>query len=186
MTMNKTLISLLILFGVTGVAAQDKRHVEVILPYAAGGGVDAMGRAFAREASQLTGQNWVVVNRDGGAGTIGFTALTRAAPDGQTLVFSPASALTNSPFLMKSMPFRLEQVEPVCQVFENVFTLAVRQESPIKTMQDLVARAKAAPGTVLSTQVKSLGLADQLVSVTYFSYASTHPRERWCRFPPWH
>ncbi len=148
MTMNKTLISLLILFGVTGVAAQDKRHVEVILPYAAGGGVDAMGRAFAREASQLTGQNWVVVNRDGGAGTIGFTALTRAAPDGQTLVFSPASALTNSPFLMKTMPFRLEQVEPVCQVFENVFTLAVRQESPIKTMQDLVARAKAAPGTV--------------------------------------
>jgi tripartite-type tricarboxylate transporter receptor subunit TctC len=148
MTMNKTLISLLILFGVTGVAAQDKRHVEVILPYAAGGGVDAMGRAFAREASQLTGQNWVVVNRDGGAGTIGFTALTRAAPDGQTLVFSPASALTNSPFLMKSMPFRLDQVEPVCQVFENVFTLAVRQESPIKTMQDLVARAKAAPGTV--------------------------------------
>ncbi len=148
MTMNKTLISLLILFGVTGVAAQDKRHVEVILPYAAGGGVDAMGRAFAREASQLTGQNWVVVNRDGGAGTIGFTALTRAAPDGQTLVFSPASALTNSPFLMKTMPFRLDQVEPVCQVFENVFTLAVRQESPIKTMQDLVARAKAAPGTV--------------------------------------
>lgn len=45
---------------------------------------------------------------------------------------------------------------------------------------------KAAPGTVLSTQVKSLALADQLVSVTYFSYASTHPRERWCRFPPWH
>lgn len=148
MTMNKTLISLLILLGVTGVAAQDKRHVEVILPYAAGGGVDAMGRAFAREASQLTGQSWVVVNRDGGAGTIGFTALTRAAADGQTLVFSPASALTNSPFLMKTMPFRLDQVEPVCQVFENVFTLAVRQESPIKTMQDLVARAKAAPGTV--------------------------------------
>lgn len=133
------------------VSAQDKssqRNVEVILPYAAGGGVDAMGRAFAREASQLTGQSWVVVNRDGGAGTIGFTALSRAAADGHTLVFSPASPLTNSPFLMKTMPYRNDQIEPVCQVFENVFTIAVRQDSPIKSMQDLVARAKAAPGTL--------------------------------------
>jgi tripartite-type tricarboxylate transporter receptor subunit TctC len=147
MTM-KTLLTVLMLSCALYAPAQDKRSVEVILPYAAGGGVDAMGRAFAREASQLTGQNWVVMNRDGGAGTIGFTALTRAAPDGHTLVFSPASALTNSPFLMKTMPFRNEQVEPVCQVFENVFTLAVRQDSPIKSMQDLVARAKAAPATL--------------------------------------
>lgn len=147
MTM-KTLLTVLMLSCAAYAPAQDKRSVEVILPYAAGGGVDAIGRAFAREASQLTGQNWVVMNRDGGAGTIGFTALTRAAPDGHTLVFSPASALTNSPFLMKTMPFRNEQVEPVCQVFENVFTLAVRQDSPIKSMQDLVARAKAAPGTL--------------------------------------
>ena len=133
------------------VGAQDKanqRTVEVILPYAAGGGVDAMGRAFAREASQLTGQSWVIVNRDGGAGTIGFTALSRAPADGHTLVFSPASPLTNAPFLMKTMPYRNDQIEPVCQVFENVFTLAVRQDSPIKSMQDLVARAKAAPSTL--------------------------------------
>lgn len=144
----KYLLVALTLCCTTWASAQDKRNVEVILPYAAGGGVDAMGRAFAREAAQLTGQSWVVVNRDGGAGTIGFTALTRAAPDGHTLVFSPASALTNSPFLMKSMPFRQDQIEPVCQVFENVFTIAVRPDSPIKSMQDLVARAKAAPGTI--------------------------------------
>jgi tripartite-type tricarboxylate transporter receptor subunit TctC len=146
--MMKRFVWALFLIGASWAVAQDKRNVEVILPYAAGGGVDAMGRAFAREAASLTGQSWVVVNRDGGAGTIGFTALTRAVPDGHTLVFSPASALTNSPFLMKTMPFRPEQVEPVCQVFENVFTLAVRQDSPIKTMQDLVARAKASPGTI--------------------------------------
>ena len=144
----KKWLTVLALCGATLVTAQDKRNVELILPYAAGGGVDAIGRAFAREASRLTGHAWVVVNRDGGAGVIGFTALTRAAPDGTTLVFSPASALTNSPFLMKSMPFKPEQVEPVCQVFENVFTLAVRQDSPIKSMQDLVARAKASPGTI--------------------------------------
>ena len=99
-----------LLLGVSSLAwAQDKfpqRNVEVILPYAAGGGVDAMGRAFAREAARITGQSWVVVNRDGGAGVIGFSALTRAPADGHTLVFSPASPLTNAPFLTKTMPFR--------------------------------------------------------------------------------
>lgn len=122
------------------------KNVEVILPYAAGGGVDLMARAFAREATRVTGQNWIVVNRDGAAGVVGFTALSRAAPDGYTLVFSPASPLVNSPFVMKDMPFKNEQIEPLCQVFENVFSIAVRQDSPIKSMEDLVARAKANPG----------------------------------------
>lgn len=139
----------LLLCAAAAALAQDKpAQVDVILPYAAGGGVDAMGRAFAREAARETGQNWVVVNRDGGGGTIGFAALARAAPDGATIAFSPASPLTNAPFLLKSLPFRAEQVVPVCQVFENVFTIAVKPDSPIRSMQDLVARAKAAPGTL--------------------------------------
>jgi len=88
--MMKTWIAVFLICCCACVGAQDKssqRNVEVILPYAAGGGVDAMGRAFAREAAQLTGQSWAVVNRDGGAGVIGFTALSRAPADGHTLVF---------------------------------------------------------------------------------------------------
>lgn len=141
--------ALLLAFIAAPALAQDRypaRPVEVIVPYAAGGGVDAMARAFAREAGRQSGQPWAVVNRDGAGGLVGFTALTRAAPDGYVVVFSPASALTNSPFTTRTMPFRNEQVEPVCQVFENVFALAVRQESPIRTLQDLVSRAKATPG----------------------------------------
>jgi tripartite-type tricarboxylate transporter receptor subunit TctC len=132
----------------TNVAAQDikSRTVSLILPYAAGGGVDLMGRAFAKEASRISGQSWVVVNRDGAAGVIGFTALSKSVADGATLVFAPASALTNAPFLTKSMPFKNEQIEPVCQVFENVFAIAVKPDSPIKSLQDLIAQAKASPG----------------------------------------
>lgn len=133
----------------TGALAQapyPSKPVEVIVPYAAGGGVDAMARAFAREAADITGQSWSVVNRDGGGGLVGFTALANAQPDGYKVMFSPASALTNAPFVRRNMPFKPEQIEPVCQVFENVFALAVRQDSPIKSLQDLVARAKAEPG----------------------------------------
>jgi tripartite-type tricarboxylate transporter receptor subunit TctC len=140
------------LLGVAAAAFADSTYpsktVEVILPYAAGGGVDAMSRAFAREASGITGQSWVVSNRPGGAGIVGFSALANANPDGYTLVFSPASALTNSPFLVNKMPFKNEQIEPVCQVFENVFAIAVKSSSPIKSLDDLMVRAKAAPGTL--------------------------------------
>lgn len=122
------------------------RNVEVILPYAAGGGVDAMGRAFSREAARVAGGSWAVINRDGAAGILGFAALTNSKPDGHTLVFAPASPLVISPYVTKNMPFKPEQVQPVCQVFENVFAIAVKSDSPIKSMQDLVARAKADPG----------------------------------------
>lgn len=130
----------------SGPPLAEPRKIEVILPYAAGGGVDAMGRAFAREASRLTGDNWIVVNRDGAGGMLGFAALANAAPNGQTLVFSPASPLVIAPHMNRSLPFQPTRIEPVCQVFENVFAIAVRQESPIQSMRELIARAKVSPG----------------------------------------
>lgn len=149
-TVSRVTVATVLACGcLTGALAQEQypsKHVEVIVPYAAGGGVDAMARSFAREAAQITGQSWSVVNRDGGGGLVGFTALANAAPDGYKVMFSPASALTNAPFVTKTMPFRPEQVEPVCQVFENVFAIAVRPESPMRSLQDLVTRAKAEPG----------------------------------------
>jgi tripartite-type tricarboxylate transporter receptor subunit TctC len=129
-------------------AAYPSKVVEVIVPYAAGGGVGAMGRVFAAEAAAQTGQQWVVINREGAGGLVGFSALARAKPDGYTVVFSPASPLTNSPFVVAKMPFTAEQIEPVCQVFENVFAIAVAENSPIKTLPELIAKAKAKPGTV--------------------------------------
>ena len=119
----------------TGARAQavetfPSQPVQIILPYSAGGGVDAMARAFAKEASSMTSQQWVVSNREGAGGVVGFTALARAKPDGHTIAFSPASPLTNSPFLYANMPFKSSEIEPVCQVFENVFAIALREDSP--------------------------------------------------------
>ena len=129
-------------------AAYPAQTVQIILPYAAGGGVDAMARLFAREASSDTAQQWVVANREGAGGVVGFAALARAKPDGYTVVFSPASPLTNSPFINANMPFKAEEIEPVCQVFENVFAIAVKEDSPIRSVADLLARAQANPGGV--------------------------------------
>lgn len=132
----------------TAAAPYPSQPVQIILPYAAGGGVDAMARAFAKEASANTNQQWLVVNREGAGGVVGFTALARAKPDGYTVVFSPASPLTNSPFVNAAMPFQAKEVEPVCQVFENVFAIAVKEDSPIRNMTDLLARAQVNPGGI--------------------------------------
>ncbi len=128
-----------------GASNYPEQQVEIIVPYAPGGGTDAMARLFAIEAGRITGKTWVVVNREGAGGVVGFTQLSRAKADGHVLAFSPSSPLTNAPFLNPQMPFKNEAIQPICLVFENVFAIAVRNESPYKNLQELVAAAKAKP-----------------------------------------
>lgn len=128
--------------------AWPSENVELIVPYAAGGGVAMMARAFAQQAQAITGRNWVVMHREGAGGVVGFTALANARPTGYTVMFSPASPLTNSPFINPNLPFEARQIEPVCQVFDNVFSIAVKQDSPVRSFEELMGKAKAAPGTV--------------------------------------
>ena len=150
--LKKSMGTLMIAMGLSAAAwAQadanyPSRNIEVIVPYAAGGGVDAMARTFAEEATRAMGQQWVIMNREGAGGVIGFSTLARAKPDGYALAFSPASPMTNAPFINANIPFRNDQIEPVCQVFENVFAIAVKPDSPIKSFPDLMEKAKAQPG----------------------------------------
>ena len=76
--------------------AQDKypsQPVTAIVPFTAGGGVDILSRALAAEFGKLLGQTFIVVNRDGAAGTIGFAQLAQAKPDGYTIAISPATPM---------------------------------------------------------------------------------------------
>lgn len=126
-------------------AAQQKypsRNVEVIVAFTAGGGVDAIGRAIAASLAEQFGQNVVVVNREGAAGTIGFGQLAQAAPDGHVLGFGPTTPIANAPHLIKGIRYNPDSFEYICQVFENVFTIAVGPNSKFKTAQDLFAAAR--------------------------------------------
>jgi len=131
-----------------GVHAQDypTRPIELIIPWVAGGGVDVVGRAMANAMSSELGQNVVVLNRDGAAGTIGFNALSVAQSNGYTIGGGPTTPIANAPFLVKNVRYDVNSFDYVCQYFENVFSIAVREDSPFKTAQDLIAYAKANPG----------------------------------------
>ena len=139
------------LAGIAPAAAQTPyptRSVEVIVPYSAGGSVDIMARAFTKEMAEILGQQIVVNNRDGAGGTIGVAAIANGRPDGYTVLFSPSSPLTQAPFLMGKLPYQVDQIVPICQIFENPFVIAVRKESPITNLKDLLTRAAAKPGAL--------------------------------------
>jgi tripartite-type tricarboxylate transporter receptor subunit TctC len=122
------------------------RGIEMIVSWPAGGGVDVMARTIANAMSAELGQNIVVANRDGAAGTIGFNVLAGATPDGYTVGGGPTTPITNAPFLVKGARYDVDGFEYICQYWENVFGIAVPKASPFKTAQELFAAAKASPG----------------------------------------
>ncbi|WP_376094404.1 tripartite tricarboxylate transporter substrate binding protein [Roseomonas sp. CCTCC AB2023176] len=136
--------------------AYPSRPIQVINPYPAGGATDLMARAMATGLAARLGQPVVVVNRDGAAGAVGTAAVARAAPDGYTLAFVPALVLSVLPVTQPNSGLHPEALRPVCQMFANAQALAVRQDSPFRSLADLVAAARAAPGRIT---YGSLGVA---------------------------
>ena len=142
--------------------AQDRypsQPVQVIIPYSAGGNSDVMGRAFIEQLSRAVGGSFVVSNRDGAGGTIGFAQLAAARADGYTLAFGPTSAVSAAPHLMKKLPYGLGDFTYVCQVFENIFAIAVSPRSRHRSLSDLVEEARAHPGRIAfaSSGIASVG-----------------------------
>ncbi len=129
-------------------AAQQKypsRNIDLIIPFAVGGGVDLIARAMGASLGEQLGQTVVAVNRDGAAGTLGFTQLAGAAPDGHVLAFSPSTPIANAPYLIKGVRYTADSFEYICQVFENVFTIAVGPNSKFRTAKDLLDAANSKP-----------------------------------------
>ena len=121
------------------------RPVTAIVPFAAGGNTDQMARPFFDALGKVMGGAFVVDNRGGAGGTIGAAQIAAAPADGYTLGFSPTSPITNSPHLIKKLPYRFDDFDSICQVFENIFTVAVAPQSKFKTLTELVEMARANP-----------------------------------------
>lgn len=146
-----TVVAAVLGVATTTAAAQGafpQRDVELVVPYSAGGSVDGMARAFAKAFGAALGRDAIVQNRDGGGGVIGVNAVRNAPADGHTILFSPATPLTQVPFLTGNVPYTLDDFHPVCQLFENPFVIAVREESPLRSLEHLLEQAKARPGSL--------------------------------------
>lgn len=149
--LSRTLAMLLPLAALAAPApalAQDAypaRPIRLIIPFAAGGGADVVGRLIATRLSERLGRQVVVDNRTGAGGVIGTDLVARGAPDGYTLGFVPAS-FTMQPALQKLPYDPIKSFTPVARVGKGSFVLVVTPAVPAKTLKEFIAYAKQNPG----------------------------------------
>ncbi len=137
------LLFALLLGATTARAEFPDRPLTIINPYATGSQTDAVARALAESLATTLGQPVVVVNREGGSGVVGLRSLMGSAADGHTLAFSPMVPLAIQPHLLRNTGLGPDAVAPVCNVTENILGIMVRADSPLRTLGELVAAAKA-------------------------------------------
>ena len=151
-TLLAALTSVAVLAIAAGAAAQTpadypSRPIRIIVPQAAGSGVDLQARVLAQKMGELWGQQGVVENRPGANAIIGMEAAAKANPDGYTLVYAPVSSVTTNAFIYKKLPYdALRDFAPITQTTANPLGAVVNPASGIKSIKDLVERAKANPG----------------------------------------
>jgi len=124
------------------------RNVQVIVPYPAGGSIDVFTRAVAQRLTEQWGKNVVVDNRPGASGMIGTEIATHAEPDGHTLL-GHTSSYPATAAVRDKLPFDpARAIVPVAMFARAPMILAVHPSVPVKTVKELVALAKANPGTL--------------------------------------
>lgn len=125
------------------------RPVKIIVPFPAGGSNDIIARIIAQKLSDRGSQPFVVENRGGAGGNIGANAVATADPDGHTLLLTAPPPLTTNVSLYKTMPFDpAKAFAPVALIASVPIVLMVHPSVEAKTVSDLVALAKAKPGTL--------------------------------------
>ncbi len=135
--------------GQAGQAAYPTRDIQVIVPYPAGSAIDTTSRALAEVINEegKLGRRVQVVNRAGGAGSVGTTAVLNAKPDGHTVGIVPDGPLTLIPRTEK-VSYDPAAITVISEVTTSPILFAVPGDSPYKDIGDLVAAAKARPGTI--------------------------------------
>lgn len=124
------------------------KPVKVIAVFPAGGSVDQVARILAQQLSTQTGQSFIVDNRGGASGSIGTAAVAKADPDGYTIgvVFDTHAV---NPSLIPNLPFdTLKDLTPLMLVGTGAMALVTHVDQPYKSFNDVVAAAKAKPGSV--------------------------------------
>ncbi len=134
----------------SGLRAEDNypsRPVQLIIPFAAGGPTDIVGRIMGAKMGQLLGQTFVVEDRSGAGGNIGADYVAKAAPDGYTLLFATVSTNAINPGLYKHMPYdAIRDFVGVGRVGVTPTLLMVHPSVPATDVKSLIALIKANPG----------------------------------------
>lgn len=133
----------------TGAMAEyPEKPINMIIPYGPGGATDISARTLADPLGKAVGKPLIMVNRTGAGGATGSVAVANAEPDGYTMLFARVGSHTVNPAMKATLPYTLDDFDFVGVYEINPVACAVKQDSDIKSMDDLVAKVKENPGTV--------------------------------------
>ncbi len=147
--MSFAVAAMLLAFAVSAAEVYPNRPVRMLIPYPAGGGLDLPGRAVAQKFADATGQQMVIDNRGGAGGLIAGAIVAKSSPDGYTLFLASNGQISIAPALYQKMPYDpLKDFEPITHLIDTPMVLFVNAQYPVQSVGDLVAAAKAKPGTI--------------------------------------
>ncbi len=152
MTMTRrTLLGAAALIASTSALAQGypSKSIRVIVPFPPGGGTDIIARDITQKVASNTGWTFVIENKSGAGGNLGIDTAAKSPADGYTLVLGQTSNLAINVTLYSKLPYNpVKDLAPIGLVASAPLVIVVGAQSPLKTIGDLVAAAKARPGEV--------------------------------------
>ena len=130
-------------------AGFDGKTIKIVVPFAAGGAQDVIARLVGNKLSSRIGASVIIENKGGAAGLIGADTVAKADPDGTTLLMATGGAITIAPNRTVKLTYdpRVD-FAPVALIADTPMTIAVRNQSPFKSLEDLIREAKARPGGI--------------------------------------
>jgi tripartite-type tricarboxylate transporter receptor subunit TctC len=163
--------------------SQPAGTIKIVVPYTPGSGPDTLSRLMAEQIGRAQGPTVVVENRPGGGTVIGTEAVERAEPDGHTVLLVANSFVANPP-LKRASYDPTGSFDPVCYLAATPMVLVVLGSSPYRTLNDLIAAARAKPGELAFASGgpgSSLHVAIEVlkraanINITYVPYGGTAP-----------
>ncbi|WP_137920340.1 tripartite tricarboxylate transporter substrate binding protein [Hydrogenophaga sp. 2FB] len=121
------------------------KPVRIVVPFAAGGATDLLGRALAVELGKLWKQPVIVDNRPGAGGALGAEIVAKSPADGYTLLLASGSMFTVNPFIYSKLAYSADSFELISKVANGPMVVTVNADVPAKTLKELIAYGKANP-----------------------------------------
>jgi tripartite-type tricarboxylate transporter receptor subunit TctC len=148
-TVTSFLGAALLALAATAHAQPAGQTIHLVVPFAAGGAQDVLGRYLATKLAERTKASVIVDNKAGASGVVAGDYVAKAAPDGTTLFLATGGALTIAPHLNPKLPYDARSAfVPVALIGDTPMTLSVRAQSPYQSIADVLKDAKANPGKV--------------------------------------
>lgn len=142
-------LSLMAGVGINPVFADyPKKPITMVVAYSPGGGTDTAARVVAKYVQPYLGQRLVIQNKPGAGGQLGFTALAKARPDGYRIGFVNIPSIFMVKMLRDNVPYNMSDFEPIANIQMDPVVLAVKADSPYKTLKDFIGAAKSNPDNI--------------------------------------